>query len=234
MFLVRLGPLGIQSAPKERRRRRARKRSSKNVFAEPAFFSALANRPSPYRAPKWEIWEIPGEKRHININFLLWLTSGWPWDKPLVVPGLTGLKKFMCSPRNTGNIKFSLWLTGGLSQGCPDFQKVYVFKVYVPFSCPRNTIFGTQKSGTKKEPKPKLLSPDIFWWVGGLPREGGGGRKVRYVPRNPGNQTFLAGYPGIWPGYPGSARKVWEKNVWVQFSSPKKGTFGGPLLEPFK
>ena len=32
---------------------------------------------------------------------------------------------------NTGNKNFSLWLTGGLSQGCPDFQKVYVFKVYV-------------------------------------------------------------------------------------------------------
>ena len=39
----------------------------------------------------------------------------------------------MCSPRNTGNLDFSLWLTGGLSQGCPDIQKVYVFKVYVPF-----------------------------------------------------------------------------------------------------
>ena len=38
----------------------------------------------------------------------------------------------MSSPRNTGNINFSLWLTGGLSQGCPDFQKVYVFEVYVP------------------------------------------------------------------------------------------------------
>ena len=35
-------------------------------------------------------------------------------------------KKFMCSPRNTGNMNFSLWLTGGLSQGCPDFQKIYV------------------------------------------------------------------------------------------------------------
>ena len=32
------------------------------------------------------------EKRHININFLLWLTSRWPWDKWLVVPGLTGPK----------------------------------------------------------------------------------------------------------------------------------------------
>ena len=33
-----------------------------------------------------------GEKRHININFLLWLMSRWPWDKRLVVPGLTGPK----------------------------------------------------------------------------------------------------------------------------------------------
>ena len=48
-------------------------------------------------------------------------------------PRVNRAKKFMCSPRNTGNIDFSLWLTGGLSQGCPDFQKVYVFKVYVPF-----------------------------------------------------------------------------------------------------
>ena len=39
------------------------------------------------------------------------------------------------------NINFSLWLTGGLSQGCPDFQKVYVFKVYVPFCCPIFSIF---------------------------------------------------------------------------------------------
>ena len=32
-------------------------------------------------------------------------------------------------------------------------------------------------SGTKKEPKPKLLSPDIFWWGRGLPREGVGAKK---------------------------------------------------------
>ena len=29
----------------------------------------------------------------------------------------------------------------------------------------------------KKEPKPKLLSPDIFRWGGGLPREGVGAKK---------------------------------------------------------
>ena len=58
-----------------------------------------------------------------------------------------------------------------------------------------------------------------------------GGQKVWYVTRKPGNQTFLAGYPGILPGYPGSARKVWEKNVWVQFSSPiARSLEGEPIL----
>ena len=64
----------------------------------------------------------------VNVRMALGQTAG--------CPRVNRAKKFMCSPRNTGNINFSLWLTGGLSQGCPDFQKVYVFKVYVPFSCP--------------------------------------------------------------------------------------------------
>ena len=65
----------------------------------------------------------------VNVQMALGQTAGCPSNRA---------KKFMCSPRNTGNtgINFSLWLTGGLSQGCPDFQKVYVFKVYVPFCCP--------------------------------------------------------------------------------------------------
>ena len=40
----------------------------------------------------WQSGNHPGEKRHININILLWLTFRWPWDKRLVVPGLTGSK----------------------------------------------------------------------------------------------------------------------------------------------
>ena len=36
---------------------------------------------------------------------------------------------------------------------------------------------GPKKSGTKKEHKPKLLSPDIFRWGRGLPREGVGAKK---------------------------------------------------------
>ena len=55
-------------------------------------------------------------------------------------------KKFMCSPRNTGNINFPLWLIGGLSQGCPDFQKVYVFKVYGFFLA----LFFAKEEGPKK------------------------------------------------------------------------------------
>ena len=58
-----------------------------------------------------------------NVQMALGQTAG--------CPRVNRAKKFMCLPRNTGNINFSLWLTGGLSQGCPDFQKVHVFKVYV-------------------------------------------------------------------------------------------------------
>ena len=47
---------------------------------------------------------FPGEKRHININFLLWLTSRWPWDKRVVVPGLTGPKS-LCVRLETQEIQ---------------------------------------------------------------------------------------------------------------------------------
>ena len=48
-----------------------------------------------------------------------------------------------------------------------------------PFPAPelRTRILRTRGFLTKKEPKPKLLSPDIFWWGGGLPREGVGAKK---------------------------------------------------------
>ena len=74
-------------------------------------------------------------------------------------PRVNRAKKFMCSPRNTGNINFSLWLTGGLSQGCPDFQKVYVFKVYVPFSCPK-------KGGFVKGRFWRMYPRSSFWYRG--------------------------------------------------------------------
>ena len=48
----------------------------------------------------------------------------------------------------------------------------------------------------------------------------GWGAKSSVCPSNQGNQTLLAGYPGILPGYPGGARKVWEKKVWCSIFVP--------------
>ena len=73
----------------------------------------------------------------------------------------------------------------------------------------RNISFELRISGTKNEPKPKLSSPDIFWWGGGLPREGAGAKKFGMSLETQGNQTFLPGISrDFLPGYPGSARKV--------------------------
>ena len=59
----------------------------------------------------------------VNVQMALGQTAG--------CPRVNRAKKFMCSPRNTGNINVSLRFTGGLSQGCPDFQKVYVKKCFM-------------------------------------------------------------------------------------------------------
>ena len=52
----------------------------------------------------------------------------------------------------------------------------------------------------------------------GLPREGVGAEKVRYVPRNPGKPDFLAGYPrdfaGISQGHRKSSRNKLVLNFW--------------------
>ena len=84
--------------------------------------------------------------------------------------------------------------------------------------------FGPRVSGKKKEPKPKLFGPDIFGWGGGLPHEGGGGQKVRYVLRNPGKASFSAGYPGTFGrDIPMVREKFEKKKVRVQFSDPRVG-----------
>ena len=58
-------------------------------------------------------------------------------------------------------------------------------------------------SGTKNEPKPKLLSLDIFRWGRGLPHEGVGAKKFGMpLETREIKLFFLAGYPGILPGYP--------------------------------
>ena len=76
----------------------------------------------------------PGEKKAHKHKLSL--------DKRLVVPRLTGPKS-LCVRLETQEIECS-----PSTRGCPDFQKVYVFKVYVPFSCPK---FGA-----------RLILPDCF------------------------------------------------------------------------
>ena len=74
-------------------------------------------------------------------------------------------------------------------------------------SDPKAQTSTSQRSGKKKEPKPQLLGLDIFGWGGGLPREGVGPTSS-VCPLKPRKSHFLAGSPGILPGYPGGARKA--------------------------
>ena len=51
-----------------------------------------------------------------------------------------------------------------------------------------------EDSGKKKEPKPKVLGPDILRWGGGFPREGVGAESS-VCPSKPGKPNFFAGIP---------------------------------------
>ena len=94
-----------------------------------------------------------------------------------------------------------------VSIGAP--EKMGVFSRFVLFGVRKCTPLQTQTFGSG--------CPPVGW---GSSTWRGGGRKVRHVPRNQGNQTFLAGYPGICQDFR-SARKVWEKKIVFNFRSLK-------------
>ena len=76
-------------------------------------------------------------------------------------------------------------------------------------------------SDTEKEPKPKLLSLDIFWWGGGLPREGVEAKKLDMSNETRETKLFCGisrDFVGIFRGRPKSLRK----KVCVQFLAPTK------------
>ena len=88
------------------------------------------------------------------------------------------------------------------------------------------TEFATElsESGTKKEPKPKLLSPDIFWWGGGLPREGVGAKKIGMSLETQGIKLFWRDIPGFCRDIPEAPEKFEKKkmfgfNFWPLVSS---------------
>ena len=74
-------------------------------------------------------------------------------------------------------------------------------------------LFEALISGKKKEPKPKLLGPDISGWGGGLPREGVGAEKFGVSLE--ARQTKL-----FWRGIPGFCRDILE--VPEKFETKKK------------
>ena len=62
-------------------------------------------------------------------------------------------------------------------------------------------------SGTKKEHKPKLLSPDIFRWGRGLPREGVGAKKFGMSLETREIKLFWQDIPGFCRDIPGVPEK---------------------------
>ena len=87
-----------------------------------------------------------------------------------------------------------------------------------------------QKSGKKKEPKPKLFGPDIFGWGGGLPREWVGAEKFGMSLETRETKLFWRDIPGFCRDIPegGVPEKFEQKNVCVQFSFPTKLATNNP------
>ena len=146
------------------------------------------------------IWEKKKAHKHklfalVNVQMALGQTAG--------CPRVNRAKRFMCAPQNRGKINFSLWLTGRLSQGCPDFQK----------------------SRTKNQPKEEVFGPDIPRTSGGHSRGYPGpklrsGRSKSWKNKHLGadihdpkvrTSTTLRDF-----------QKLRSEKLWAEFSFPKK------------
>ena len=74
-------------------------------------------------------------------------------------------------------------------------------------------------SGTRKEPKPKLLSLDIFRWGWGLPHEGVGAKKFGKSLETSKIKLFWRDIPGFCWDIPATPEKF-EKKKFVFNSRP--------------
>ena len=72
-------------------------------------------------------------------------------------------------------------------------------------------ITPTMVQSPKNEPKPKLLSPDIFRWGGGLPREGVGAKKFGRSLETQGIKLFWRDIPGFCRDIPEAPEKFEKK-----------------------
>ena len=71
----------------------------------------------------------------------------------------------------------------------------------------------------KNEPKPKLLSPDIFRWGRGLPHEGVGAKKFGMPLETREIKLFWRDIPGFCRDIPGVPEKFEEKKFGFNFRS---------------
>ena len=81
---------------------------------------------------------------------------------------------------------------------------------------------STKFSGTKNEPKPKLLSPDIFRWGRGLPHEGVGAKKFGMPLETREIKHFWRDIPGFCRDIPGVPEKLEKKKFGFNFHSLTK------------
>ena len=77
-------------------------------------------------------------------------------------------------------------------------------------------------SGQKNEHKLKLLGPDVFWWGGGLPREGMGAKKFGMSLETREAKLFWRDIPGFFAGMsqrvPKSLRNISLRSVGVPYN----------------
>ena len=81
----------------------------------------------------------------------------------------------------------------------------------------RGNILGELRGGLfgheKRDPKPKLLSPVIFWWGEGLPREGVGAKKFGMSLETRETKLFWRDIPGFCWDIPGAPEKFENKSL---------------------
>ena len=90
-------------------------------------------------------------------------------------------------------------------------------------------IFFGAESDTKKEHKPKLLSPVFFRWGGALTREGVEGKKFGMPLETKQIKLFWRDIPGFCSEIPAVPENFEKKKVSVQFLVPREGPNQGRL-----
>ena len=80
-----------------------------------------------------------------------------------------------------------------------------------------------KRSGTRKEPKPQLLSLDIFRWAGGLPRKRVGAKKFGMSLETKETKLFWRDISEFCQDIPGAPEEFEKKCLCLIFGPEKRG-----------